>query len=139
MHALTTRVLAPLRADIGAHFTRQTPAAARRVLGPISRACRLPRRATGGAIANLDVTVICESAEDRPHRDALRARIAQIAGIEPGRVGVKATTTKDSASSAAATHRRMRAPRYAALGHAVIDDELRTQATKLTMPAAAKS
>ena len=38
--------------------------------------------------------MICEAPKIGPHRDAMRERIAQIAGIEPSRVGVKATTTE---------------------------------------------
>ena len=52
------------------------------------------RAARGGIIANLDVTIICEAPRIGPHRDAMRARIAEIAGISVDRVGVKGTTTE---------------------------------------------
>ena len=45
-------------------------------------------------IAHLDVTVVCEAPRIGPHRDAMRARIAAIAGISADRVGVKATTSE---------------------------------------------
>jgi 2-C-methyl-D-erythritol 4-phosphate cytidylyltransferase/2-C-methyl-D-erythritol 2,4-cyclodiphosphate synthase len=51
-------------------------------------------RARGGVIAHLDVTVICEAPKIGPHREAMRARIAEIAAIAIDRVGVKATTTE---------------------------------------------
>jgi 2-C-methyl-D-erythritol 4-phosphate cytidylyltransferase / 2-C-methyl-D-erythritol 2,4-cyclodiphosphate synthase len=38
--------------------------------------------------------VLCETPKLAPHRDAVRARIAAIAGIELSRVSVKATTTE---------------------------------------------
>ena len=50
--------------------------------------------AKGGRILNADVTLICERPKVKPHRDAMRARIAGIAGITPDRVGVKATTNE---------------------------------------------
>ena len=51
-------------------------------------------KARGGMIAHLDVTIVCEAPKIGPHRDAMRARIAEIAGITPDRVGVKATTNE---------------------------------------------
>ena len=51
-------------------------------------------RARGGRIAHLDATLLCEAPKLAPHRDAVRARIAAIAGIELSRVSVKATTTE---------------------------------------------
>jgi 2-C-methyl-D-erythritol 4-phosphate cytidylyltransferase/2-C-methyl-D-erythritol 2,4-cyclodiphosphate synthase len=45
-------------------------------------------------ILHLDLTLICETPKIGPLRDAMRARIAQLAGIEIGRVGVKATTSE---------------------------------------------
>ena len=51
-------------------------------------------RDRGGAIRHLDVTVICERPKIGPHRAAMRQRIAEICGIEPDRVSVKATTTE---------------------------------------------
>lgn len=48
----------------------------------------------GGAVVNLDVTIVCERPKIAPHRPAMVERIAGILGIEPGRVSVKATTTE---------------------------------------------
>jgi 2-C-methyl-D-erythritol 4-phosphate cytidylyltransferase/2-C-methyl-D-erythritol 2,4-cyclodiphosphate synthase len=47
----------------------------------------------GGAIAHVDVTLICEAPKIGPHRAAMKARIEKLLGI-PGRAGVKATTTE---------------------------------------------
>ncbi len=95
LHALTDAVLGAIaEADIGAHFpptdARWRGASSDRFL---AHAASLVEK-RGGRIAHLDVTVICEAPKIGPHRDAMRERIAQIAGIEPGRVGVKATTTE---------------------------------------------
>ena len=45
-------------------------------------------------IAHLDATVVCEAPRVAPHRDAMRARIAAIAGIPIERIAVKATTSE---------------------------------------------
>ena len=50
--------------------------------------------ARGGRIAHLDLTIVCEAPRIGPHRDAMRARIAEIAGIDVSRVAVKATTSE---------------------------------------------
>ena len=47
-----------------------------------------------GEIVNVDLTVICERPKVGPHRDAMRARVAEILGIDASRVSVKATTTE---------------------------------------------
>jgi 2-C-methyl-D-erythritol 4-phosphate cytidylyltransferase/2-C-methyl-D-erythritol 2,4-cyclodiphosphate synthase len=48
----------------------------------------------GGVLANADVTLICERPKIAPHAAAMRARLADLLGVEPGRVSVKATTTE---------------------------------------------
>jgi 2-C-methyl-D-erythritol 4-phosphate cytidylyltransferase/2-C-methyl-D-erythritol 2,4-cyclodiphosphate synthase len=50
--------------------------------------------ARGGVLANVDVTLLCERPKIGPHREAMQARLAELLGIDPGRVGVKATTTE---------------------------------------------
>ena len=94
LHALTDAILGTIGAeDIGAHF----PPSDERWRGApshlfLAHAASLVR-AKGGIIAHVDVTVICEHPKMSPHRDAMRARIANILQIEIGRVSVKATTT----------------------------------------------
>jgi 2-C-methyl-D-erythritol 4-phosphate cytidylyltransferase/2-C-methyl-D-erythritol 2,4-cyclodiphosphate synthase len=51
-------------------------------------------RARRGMIAHLDVTVVCEAPKVSPHRDAMRERIAAIAGVPVSRVAIKATTSE---------------------------------------------
>ena len=48
----------------------------------------------GGRIANLEVTLICERPKIGPLRDTMRARIAEISGVDISRVAVKATTSE---------------------------------------------
>jgi 2-C-methyl-D-erythritol 4-phosphate cytidylyltransferase / 2-C-methyl-D-erythritol 2,4-cyclodiphosphate synthase len=95
LHALVDAILGALaEGDIGAHFPPSDPqwrgASSDRFL---AFACERVR-ARGGMIGNLDVTIVCEAPRVAPHRDAMRARIAQIAGISADRVAVKATTSE---------------------------------------------
>jgi 2-C-methyl-D-erythritol 4-phosphate cytidylyltransferase / 2-C-methyl-D-erythritol 2,4-cyclodiphosphate synthase len=80
--------------DIGWHFPPSDPqwrgVSSDRFLG---FACERVR-ARGGLIAHLDVTIVCEAPRIGPHRDAMRARVAEIAGIAVERVAVKATTSE---------------------------------------------
>jgi 2-C-methyl-D-erythritol 4-phosphate cytidylyltransferase/2-C-methyl-D-erythritol 2,4-cyclodiphosphate synthase len=50
--------------------------------------------ASGGVISHVDVTIICERPKVGPHREAMKAKIAEILKIDPTRVSVKATTTE---------------------------------------------
>jgi 2-C-methyl-D-erythritol 4-phosphate cytidylyltransferase/2-C-methyl-D-erythritol 2,4-cyclodiphosphate synthase len=95
LHALVDAILGALaEGDIGQHFPPSDPqwrgASSDRFL---AFACERVR-ARGGVIGNLDVTVVCEAPRVSPHRDAMRARIAEIAEISPDRVAVKATTSE---------------------------------------------
>lgn len=95
LHALTDAILGALGdGDIGAHF----PPSDMRWKGQDSAlflvdAVRRVREA-GGVVAHLDLTIIGEAPKIGPHREAMRARIAAIAGVPVGRVAVKATTTE---------------------------------------------
>jgi 2-C-methyl-D-erythritol 4-phosphate cytidylyltransferase/2-C-methyl-D-erythritol 2,4-cyclodiphosphate synthase len=95
LHALTDAVFGAIGAgDIGMHFPPTDPrwrgAASDQFL---SHAADLVR-ARGGAIAAVDVTIICERPKVAPYRAAMVERIAAILGITPDRVSVKATTTE---------------------------------------------
>ena len=95
IHALVDALLGALGAgDIGAHFPPSDPqwrgASSDRFL---AHACGLMREA-GYAIANVDVTIICEAPKIGPHRPAMRARLAGIMVTPEDRVSVKATTTE---------------------------------------------
>jgi 2-C-methyl-D-erythritol 4-phosphate cytidylyltransferase/2-C-methyl-D-erythritol 2,4-cyclodiphosphate synthase len=95
LHALTDALLGALGAgDIGEHFPPSDPqwrgASSDRFL---AHAAGLVR-ARGGQIVNVDVTLICERPKIRPHRDAMRARVAEILGVAEDQISVKATTTE---------------------------------------------
>jgi 2-C-methyl-D-erythritol 4-phosphate cytidylyltransferase/2-C-methyl-D-erythritol 2,4-cyclodiphosphate synthase len=95
LHALTDALLGTIAdGDIGMHF----PPTDERWRGATSsifldHAAGL-LRAKGGTIVHVDVTVICERPKVGPHREAMRAKIAEILKLELSRVSVKATTTE---------------------------------------------
>lgn len=94
LHALTDAILGAIGGgDIGRHFPPSDPqwkgADSSRFL---AHAAALAAKA-GATIVHVDVTVICERPKVAPHAAAMVARIAQVLGIEPGRVSVKGTTT----------------------------------------------
>jgi len=95
LHALTDAILGALAdGDIGSHFPPSDPQW-KNAASALFLAHAVERAAQAGAVLNhLDVTLICETPKIGPHRAAMRARIAEIAGIAVGRVGVKATTTE---------------------------------------------
>jgi 2-C-methyl-D-erythritol 4-phosphate cytidylyltransferase / 2-C-methyl-D-erythritol 2,4-cyclodiphosphate synthase len=95
LHALVDAILGALaEGDIGAHFPPNDPqwraASSDRFL---TFACERVR-ARSGMIAHLDATLVCETPRIGPHRDAMRSRIAAIAGVPIERVAVKATTSE---------------------------------------------
>lgn len=95
LHALADAIYGALGdGDIGAHFP-PSDAKWRGAESHIFLAHAASRvRSRDGAIAHLDVTLICEEPKVGPHRAAMRARIAEIAGVTLDRVAVKATTSE---------------------------------------------
>jgi 2-C-methyl-D-erythritol 4-phosphate cytidylyltransferase/2-C-methyl-D-erythritol 2,4-cyclodiphosphate synthase len=95
LHALTDAVLGALAdGDIGTHFPPGDPqwrgASSDRFL---AHAVALVRQ-RGGFVDHLDATLLCERPKLGPHRDTIRARIAEIANLRVDQVSVKATTTE---------------------------------------------
>ena len=89
LHALIDAILGALAdGDIGKHFPPSDPhwrgASSDHFLEIRGRA---RDASAAAAIAHLDVTIVCEAPRIGPHRDAMRARIAEIAGIAIERVG----------------------------------------------------
>lgn len=48
----------------------------------------------GSHVANVDVTVVCETPKIGPHVDAMRARLAEAMGIQTSHVSVKGKTNE---------------------------------------------
>lgn len=95
LHAVTDAVLGAIgEGDIGTHFP---PSDARWQDADsavfLQHAMSLVAMRSG-EVRHIDVTLICEEPKIGPHREAMRARLAEIAGMPPDRVSVKATTTE---------------------------------------------
>ncbi|BAV63703.1 2-C-methyl-D-erythritol 2,4-cyclodiphosphatesynthase [Sphingobium cloacae] len=95
LHAVVDAILGALSdGDIGSHFPPSDPqwkgASSDRFL--IHACDRVASR--GGAVEHIDLTIICEAPKIGPYREAMRQRIAEIAGLSVERVSVKATTTE---------------------------------------------
>jgi 2-C-methyl-D-erythritol 4-phosphate cytidylyltransferase/2-C-methyl-D-erythritol 2,4-cyclodiphosphate synthase len=95
LHAITDALLgAAAMGDIGQHFPPSDPqwkgASSDRFLRHAAELIR----GGGGIIDHVDCTVICEAPKVGPHRSAMQARVAEILGLPPGQVSIKATTTE---------------------------------------------
>lgn len=95
LHALTDAILGALaEGDIGDHFPPSDP----KWKGASSDQFLLHAagmvEARGGRIVNVDVTLICEQPKVKPHRLAMRERIAHLLQLPLDAVSVKATTSE---------------------------------------------
>ncbi len=95
LHAITDALLGTIGAgDIGMHFPPSDPrwrgAASARFLEHAADLVRVE----GGVIDFIDLTIICEAPKIGPHRETMRASIAALLRLPPGRISVKATTTE---------------------------------------------
>lgn len=95
LHVLVDALLGAVGAgDIGEHF----PPSDDRWQGAdsaafVAHALALVRK-RGGAITNVDITLLCERPKVGPYRAAMRARVAELLDLAGERVSVKATTTE---------------------------------------------
>jgi 2-C-methyl-D-erythritol 2,4-cyclodiphosphate synthase len=95
MHAITDAVLGALgEVDIG-HFFPNTDA---RWRGAPSRIfleeAAKQVKARGGRIVNIDASLMVEAPRIYPHIQQMKTNIASALGLDPGKVGVKATTNE---------------------------------------------
>ena len=94
-HAIADAVLGAIgERDIGFHF----PNSDQSIRG-ISSLEILRKAASlvvqkGGRLVNIDSTLIAEAPKISPHVAEMRANIAEALGLQPNRVGVKATTNE---------------------------------------------
>jgi 2-C-methyl-D-erythritol 4-phosphate cytidylyltransferase/2-C-methyl-D-erythritol 2,4-cyclodiphosphate synthase len=95
IHALCDAIYGALaEGDIGRHFppsenTWKDADSARFLLHAAERIA-----ARGGRLSNADITLICERPKITPHAPAMRARLAELLGVEIDLISVKATTTE---------------------------------------------
>ena len=95
MHAICDAILGALgQADIGTFFpntdSRWRGAASIVFLKEAARqvACR------NGTIINVDATIVAQQPKIAPHVSGMKKNIADALGIDPGRIGIKATTNE---------------------------------------------
>jgi 2-C-methyl-D-erythritol 4-phosphate cytidylyltransferase/2-C-methyl-D-erythritol 2,4-cyclodiphosphate synthase len=95
LHALTDALLGSIgEGDIGVHFPPSDPqwrGADSAIF--LQHAARLIAQRRG-LVANADITIVCEAPKIAPHVPAMRRRIAEILGLTPDRIAVKATTSE---------------------------------------------
>ena len=95
LHAIVDAVLGAMAAgDIGTHFppsdeTWRYADSAHFVAHTLAML-----RERGGHLSHVDVTVICQRPRIGPHREAMMARLADVLGLHPSRISLKATTTE---------------------------------------------
>ncbi len=95
LHALTDAILGAMGdGDIGDHFPPTDPrwkgaSSDRFLMHAVERLA-----ARGGRLVNVDVTLICERPKVKPHRQAMRERLADLLSLPLDAVSVKATTTE---------------------------------------------
>jgi 2-C-methyl-D-erythritol 2,4-cyclodiphosphate synthase len=94
-HAIADAVLGAIgQPDIGHWFPPGDPACKDiSSLKILEKAAGLVAEA-GLRLVNVDSTLIAEAPKVLPHRDAMRARIAEALGLPPERVNIKATTNE---------------------------------------------
>ena len=103
LHALTDALLGAIAAgDIGGYFPPSDPKwkGADSVIF-LEEALKQVRRA-GYTIANVDSTLILDQPKIGPHSQKIQSRIAQLLGLKPNQVGIKAKTPEGMGTDDAA-------------------------------------
>jgi 2-C-methyl-D-erythritol 2,4-cyclodiphosphate synthase len=118
LHARTDALLGAVAAgDIGGYFPPSDPKwkGADSVIF-LEEALRQVRR-TGYKVANVDSTLILAAPKIGPHAKTIQARVAELLGVNPNQVGIKAKTPEgmgtDNAAIAHVAVLLLRAPRTA--------------------------
>ncbi|MGC6484198.1 MAG: 2-C-methyl-D-erythritol 4-phosphate cytidylyltransferase [Candidatus Puniceispirillales bacterium] len=95
LHALTDAIYGLVAdGDIGAHFPPSDDTWKDRDSAHFLDAACTRLHQDGGCLTFCDLTIIAETPKITPHREAIRARIAEITGLAVSRVSVKATTSE---------------------------------------------
>ena len=94
VHALMDALLGAVAlGDLGSHFPDDEPSSQDAdSLQLLHKVCGLVRD-HGYSIVNADLTVVSQDVRIAPHRDAMRAALADVMAIDISQISVKATTT----------------------------------------------
>lgn len=94
-HAVADAILGAIgERDIGFHFPNSDESIRGISSMEILRRAAALVRERGGRINNIDSTLIAQQPKISPHVAQMRTNVAQALGIDPRRVGVKATTNE---------------------------------------------
>lgn len=95
MHAVTDAIYGALaQGDIGRHFPPSDPQWKGADSAVFLRHAVEMATNAGYRISNIDCTLICEFPKIGPHAAVMQSRMAEIMGMSPDRVSVKATTSE---------------------------------------------
>jgi len=95
LHAITDAILGAMAlGDIGDHFPPSDPQWENANSSLFLRHAQQLTEQHGGTLVHVDVTLVCEAPKIKPHRQAMRERVANILGVNITQVSVKATTTE---------------------------------------------
>ena len=95
LHALCDALLgAAGLGDIGQHFKDTDPKWRGAHSSGFVTAVLGMLQGRGMAVVNVDLTLIAQAPRLAPYRETIRSRVAQLLGLEPARVNLKATTTE---------------------------------------------
>jgi 2-C-methyl-D-erythritol 2,4-cyclodiphosphate synthase len=103
LHALTDALLGAVAAgDIGGFFPPTDPKWKGADSAIFLEEALKQVRAAGYAVANVDSTLILAAPKIGPHARKIQARVAQLLGVKPDQVGVKAKTPEGMGTDNAA-------------------------------------
>jgi 2-C-methyl-D-erythritol 4-phosphate cytidylyltransferase/2-C-methyl-D-erythritol 2,4-cyclodiphosphate synthase len=95
LHALCDAIFGTINeGDIGQHFPPTDPQWAGCPSSQFVAYAMEKLHQAGGRLINVDTLIISETPKINPHRKTLQTSIAQMVGLDPSRVNIKATTTE---------------------------------------------
>lgn len=103
LHALTDALLGGIAAgDIGGYFPPEDPKWKGADSTVFIQEALKQVRWSGYAVANVDSTLILAAPKIAPHSSRIQARVAELLGIKPNQVGIKAKTPEGMGTDNAA-------------------------------------
>ena len=94
-HAICDAILgAAALPDIGHHFPNTDPAFEGADSQVLLRTVMEKVGDLGYSVVNVDATLVAESPKIESHRDTMKGTLARSIGIDPDRIGIKATTNE---------------------------------------------
>lgn len=95
MHAICDAILGALgESDIGHFFPNTDPRWKGAPSSVFLQEAARQVSVRGGRIVNIDATVIAQAPKIYPHIAAMKQQIGQALGMEPRKIGIKATTNE---------------------------------------------